>query len=650
MNHKTVGDMMYLNVRETVNSKPRLVPDTTNLQSIISHHKDWYRSLYKYTEAQKKIIEETGTVSGIKDTLTDLLFFDFDSKNDIEKAREDALTAANRLIEAGFPEESIGCYFTGSKGFSLEVQLNELLTVEQFKAVTNNIAGDLASFDHVVSDPNRIVRIAGTKHNKSGLYKIPLTPEELTDTTLDDIKLLAKYPRKVERELNKTNVPEELKQLPVEKEVTSISKELTFDISSIDMKARPPRIDEARWLIINGFFRTGERNYAMLCTASTWKNLNLPQDVVKGMMLGTAKMQAERTGEEEFPENEIDLILNQVYGPHWKGGQFTTKDPSNWLAKYALKMGIKVKEDESDPMTLVEISPFFEHYAKNYEKNLILTGIESLDKTIPITVGSNFGFVGAPGVGKTAIALKILKHNSKQGMPVVFASLDMVKNRLFEKVIYNVSGLSREEVYRRFKEGNTRELIELVKENFGNVWFYDKSAATVEDVKRYTMDVEQKTGQKVKLVMWDYFERLNCDVADDTAASKKVAAQVQDFVNDMDVASIMLYQPNKMSLGSGPDTEIKSYTAIKGSSFVFQSLRGIVSLNRPFYTPETQELDRYLICNVIKNDLGELARLKYGWHGKTGNIYELEDHEKDELEHLLKLKHSSKEKKDDGWE
>ena len=640
---------MYVNVRETVNSKPRLVPDTTNLQSIISHHKDWYRSLYKYNEEQKKIIEETGTVSGIKDTLTDLLFFDFDSKNDIEKAREDALTAANRLIEAGFPEDSIGCYFTGSKGFSLELQLDELLTVEQFKAVINNIAGDLTSFDHVVSDPNRIVRISGTKHNKSGLYKIPLTPEELTETTMDDIKLLAKNPRKVDRTLSKTKVPEELKIVPIEKQVESISKELTFDITSIDMKARPPRIDEARWLIMNGFFRTGERNYAMLCIASTWKNLNLPQDVVKGMMLGSAKMQAERTGEEEFPEKEIDLIINQVYGPHWKGGQFTTKDPTNWLAKYAAKMGIQVREEDTGPMTLVDISPSFEHYAKNYEKNLIKTGIESLDRTIPITVGSNFGIVGAPGVGKTAIALKILKYNSQQNMPVVFASLDMVKNRLFEKVIYNVSGLTREEVYARYKEGKIDDIVRMVRENFGNVWFYDKSSATVEDVKRYTMDVEQKTGQKVKLVMWDYFERLNCDVADDTAASKKIAGQVQDFVNDMDVASIMLYQPNKMSLGSGPDTEIKSYTAIKGSSFVFQSLRGIVTLNRPFYTPETKDLDNYMIMNVVKNDLGELARLKYGWKGKTGEIFELEDHEKDELDQLIKLKKATKEEKT-GWE
>jgi hypothetical protein len=144
--------------------------------------------------------------------------------------------------------------------------------------------------------------------------------------------------------------------------------------------------------------------------------------------------------------------------------------------------------------------------------------------------------------------------------------------------------------------------------------------------------------------MIDYFERVNSDVADDTAASKKVANEIQDAIIDLDVLAITLYQPNKMSLGSGPDTEIKSYTAIKGSSFIYQACRGIIGLSRPFYTPRTKELDRFMVMNILKNDLGELDRLELGWKGKTGEIYELEDHEKDELKELM----SRKEGNDDG--
>lgn len=643
------GETLFVNLRNGLNSKPNLIDVKEDINKhITTRDKDWYVSLYKYNENHKKLLEEKGTLAGVKDTLTNTLYFDFDSKENPTKAQADAIEVANRLVTRGFDEDEIGCYFTGNKGFSIEVETNDYLTPEKFKAIVFDVAGDLSTFDAVVNDPNRIVRIANTKHQNSGLYKIPLTPDELVNLDIKEIKLLAKNPR-ANRMLKVANLPKNIKDVePIkEKPIETISKELTFDISSIDMKARPKGIDEARFLLLNGFFRSGERNHSMLCLASTLHNLNYPLEVTRGMLNGAAELQSSRTGESVFPEREVDLIINQVYGPNWKGGQFTTRDPNNWLAQYVKKMGLNVKDNEG-PETLDGIEAGFTSYLNNIEKNTIKTGIDAIDKAMPITVGSNIGVVAAAGAGKTALALKILRYNSENGIPTVFASLDMHRNRLFEKVIYNVTGFSREDVYAKFKSGKGKELTDLVKKHYGNVWFYDRSSATVEDIKNYVLAVEQKTGEKVKMVMFDYFERINCDVSEDTAASKKIASQIQDMVNDLDVAAITLVQPNKFSLGGGPDTEIKSYTSIKGSSFLYQSFRGIISLSRPFYTPATKDIDKYMVINLLKNDLGELDRFEFGWHGKTGEIYELEDHEKDELKELMRLKNSTNE--DTGWE
>jgi hypothetical protein len=644
------GETLYLNVRKGLNSKPMLIDIKEDINKFITNKdQDWYVSLYKYNENHKQILEEKGTLAGIQDNVTNRLYFDFDSKEDLEKARNDALEVANRLVTRGFDEDHIGCYFTGGKGFSIEVDINEYIPPEKFKAITMDVAGDLSTFDTVVSDPQRIVRVVNTKHQNSGLYKIPLSPEELVDMSMDEIKLLAKNPRS-NRMLKVADLPRNIKDVEpfVEKKIDQIARELTFDISTVDMKLRPKGIDEARYLLLNGFFRSGERNHSMLCLASTLHNLNYPLEITKGMLSGAAELQSNRTGEEIFPDREIDLIINQVYGPNWKGGQFTTRDPNNWLAQYVKKMGLNVRDHEG-PATLDGISAGFTHYIMNIEKNTVKTGIEELDKAMPITVGSNIGVVAAAGAGKTALALKILRYNSENGIPTVFASLDMHRNRLFEKVIYNVTGLSREDVYARFKAGKGKELTDLVKKHYGNVWFYDRSSATVDDIRQYVIDVEQRSGEKVKMVMFDYFERISSEVSDDTASSKKVAGQIQDLVNDLDVAAITLVQPNKFSLGGGPDTEIKSYTAIKGSSFLYQSFRGIISLSRPFYTPDTAELDKYMVINVLKNDLGAQARFEMGWVGKTGEIYTLEDSERDELKELMKLKNASKEEKS-GWE
>jgi hypothetical protein len=54
-----------------------------------------------------------------------------------------------------------------------------------------------------------------------------------------------------------------------------------------------------------------------------------------------------------------------------------------------------------------------------------------------------------------------------------------------------------------------------------------------------------------------------------------------------------------------------------------------------------------MIINVLKNDLGELDRLELGWNGKTGEIFDLEDHEKDELHGLMDLKNGDDNGNDD---
>ena len=533
------------------------------------------------------------------------------------------------------------------------MSLNDYITPDKFGTIVDNISGDLTTFDPVVREANRIVRITNTKHQITGLYKIPLTAEELVNMPIDDIKTLAKKRRTLDTTSTVVSLPEELKELKTSKKTVETPKmELSFDTSGIDMKERPKGLDEARWLLSNGFFRHGERNIALLCLAATYhsRSFSFPREVTKGILSGVAELQSLRTGESKFEEREVDLILNQVYGPNWKGGVFTTSDPDSWLAKYARSMKLTVHE-ENLPKTIGEIGDPFKVFLKNIKANTIGTGIKILDKTLPITIGSNIGIVAAAGAGKTAIALQILKHNSELGIPVLFASLDMASIRLFEKVLYNVTGLSRDDLYATFERGEGDKLIAMIQKEYKNVYFYDKSGATVPDIRNYMKEIEQKHSVKIKLVLLDYFERIGSNITDATASSLKVANDIQDMVNEDGVAAITLVQPNKFSLGGGPDTEIVSYTSIKGSSFLYQSFRGIISLSRPFYTPATKDLDRFMIINILKSDLSTQDRLELGWSGKRGLIYELEDIERQELHDLMKMKKDMANGKgdDNGW-
>jgi hypothetical protein len=97
------GETLFVNLRNGLNSKPNLIDIKEDINKhITTRDKDWYVSLYKYNETHKKLLEEKGSLAGVKDTLTNTLYFDFDSKEDPTKAQADAIEVANRLITRGF--------------------------------------------------------------------------------------------------------------------------------------------------------------------------------------------------------------------------------------------------------------------------------------------------------------------------------------------------------------------------------------------------------------------------------------------------------------------------------------------------------------------------------------------------------------------
>ena len=225
--------------------------------------------------------------------------------------------------------------------------------------------------------------------------------------------------------------------------------------------------------------------------------------------------------------------------------------------------------------------------------------------------------------------MEILNNTSKAGVTSVFASLDMTATRIYEKLAYRLEGKSRAELYSMFNEDKETEYLKKLETEFGNCFFYDKSSPTVKDLRDYIISCQEQSGKKVKLVMVDYFERIFSEHSEDTAASKRVASELQDMVNDLDVCMITLLQPNKMS---GDLSEpIASYTNIKGSSFIAQSMRMILSVYREGFDPRTSNKDKYLTVNVLKNDLGEANSFDFHWNGRRGHITELGAGEMDDL-------------------
>lgn len=592
-------------------------------------------STYYYNQTHYDKFQKTKSVAGITDVKTNQIWFDFDSEDNIDLAKNDAISTITQLEEKGFTEENYNIYYSGNRGFHIIVQLDKELTRKQVENIISKFSKSLPTLDSSMYDWNQVLRGVNTKHEATGLYKISLTRNELFTLNLFEIRKLAitdrpfvlAQPGILSLDLLKSEIKEKIKVLPV----TTFNDPLK--IKELDFTSKPNGWLNYKWSIANGRFEIGKRNHSFMVIASTCRALKYGRDHTAAICLAADKLHCEITGDTEADESALEReVLDVVFGSYWNGGQYSVENDIE-LRNYCEKNGFKIEKDENvvPVINIQDVNTSFKDFVKNIDKNTIKTGIKRLDDAVPITIGMNLGIVGSASSGKTALALEILKHTSMQGVVSVIASLDMHRTRLYEKVLYKVSHdvykktLSREELYKTFQADDDNELVAEVKKQYGNVYFYDRSRPTVEDLRKFILTVEAQTGKKVKLLMVDYFERIGSDVSDATASSLKVANELQDLLNDLNLAVVTLVQPNKFSLSGGPDTPILSYTAIKGSSFLYQSFRSIISIWRPFFTPKTKHLDKFMEMAILKNDLGELDHFKFNWEGKTGTITDMSE-------------------------
>jgi len=128
------------------------------------------------------------------------LYFDLDSE-DLEISHREARLLYQYLASL-MPSEIIRTYFTGAKGFHVEVAAQGLGVgpsmnlAEIFRLIADAIKDELklTTLDFGVYEPRRMWRMPDSIHQKTGMYKVELLECELLGS-LSEILELAKGPR-----------------------------------------------------------------------------------------------------------------------------------------------------------------------------------------------------------------------------------------------------------------------------------------------------------------------------------------------------------------------------------------------------------------------------------------------------------------------
>lgn len=633
-------------------NKGEWIPYGSNpYEKIASVDKTYYISTFIYNDKHLEQFKKTQSVSGMEDVTTDRLYWDFDSKDDLEKAKADTQEMCARIMQHGIPEKAILVCFSGEKGFSVEVGVNTRLKPEEIKVIASKMAGGLKTFDSSIYDSARILRLPETRHQKSGLYKTPIHLEGLT-RSIEDIKGVAsEKPEGNHIDLSPVDLPESILELKRTDTKDRVLNATILDPVDLDFKHKMKGFSNCKYAIMNGFFSKGERNHCMMILASTCRANGFPKEIAYNVCKGAARLQAQRTGTDPFSKEEIwSQVIENIYGSKWNGGQYTCKTDEK-LRHICESLGRnKCKHTDDDLVVESEdVFKLFQSYALNFEKNALTTGIKPLDDKVKFLVGSSSGILAPPGVGKTSFAFTMLNHNSNKEIPSLFFSYDMHHSLTYLRLLQKHFGLEQEEIFKLVKEGSPQiaEFKEILKEEYKHVGFCFKNGQTPEDINQTIIDTEEKTGKKIKLVVVDYAELVVAETSDPTQASAQVAQKMRQIANEREVATVTLLQPSK--LYSDPSEEASTYQAAKGSGAIAQSLTLMLGLSRPGFNPRYPGDDRFFTINCLKSRTGPSFTIDLSWEGLRGNIGELSYEGEAELRQLREKKKVQKAEEEKSW-
>lgn len=643
----------YVVLKKGLAGTPSLVEPSKVLDVIQSDssgiNADWYQSVHYYDDNHKQLLKEKGSLRGVTDVKTDKLVFDFDDETNPDNAKTDAKELCNRLNKQGIKEKDIEVYYSGNKGFHVIITLKKQITPKQVQLAATKLAKDLKTFDTSLYDASQILRVPWTM-NKTGLYKIPLSVKQLS-LPMGTIKTIAKDIDNVTTEFNydSTDIPEELfKEEPKAEKVEAPLSE--YDQKAI-LASKPRHWPDYKWALLNAVkVKENERHEALMVIAATCKGLGYPEDMTRALCLTfDDKFQANT---KKPPVEDLESnILRTVYSDRWNGGHYSIKN-NIWLQEYAKRVGINVNANmEDEPVVSIESAfNIFKDYASNIDSLTIKTGIPSLDKSLRITIGMSVGLVGAPGSGKSTIALQMLNAMSKSGEDCIFFSYDMYSALVFQKLAQKHLKISDAQLFEKFKQNDIKfqeKVLDVLKDEYKNVQFCFKTGQTPEEIEQTILFAKERTGRVPRLLVVDYSELVLSDMSDGTAASAYVAHKLREIANKYNTCVFVLLQPNKMT--GTPADEIISYQSAKGSSTIQQSLSVMLGMSRPGYDPKRADDDQFVTINCLKNRMGPLFSLDLGWSGVNSNIYELNDEQRMTLTALRKAQKEEKDKKDEGW-
>lgn len=481
-----------------------------------------FHSAFMFGVEVKGHVRQKETIAGYDGPLfTDALHWDLDAE-DPKDAQEDLKILLDRLYSMGAEEDNIQVYFSGNKGFhvffySVDIrEFNGSLFLNRYvKEVCKDIADGLNTFDASVYDRTRLIRVANSKHPKSGLYKIPLTCHEAETLSCEDILEMAK--EQVENEY--------------EKEPASIEYIATFlkilKSNGLDEKRE---VKTSKSTLVDGIyngFKLGNINNGLTSVAGLLHSRNISEDIVH------AVISALNNGSEgPLPDDVIDTIVDSV-------------------SRYPVQKEFEEPEVD-DIMSMEQAFDRWKYIKENRVK--ISSGYALLDESLhAFDPGKVMMIAARSGVGKTSLGMQLANNMADSlGGLNLFMSLEMSSQAIFFRAAQIESNRHGEnyagdELTEKILSDNVYK--ERVFERWNKTKMVDKDGLSINQIEEFYTKAQDAYNGQFKTLLIDYVGLVAN--TDDYRGLSKVARELKNIAKRLQTRIILLVQ---LSRGAGDGT------------------------------------------------------------------------------------------------
>lgn len=278
-----------------------------------------------------------------------------------------------------------------------------------------------------------------------------------------------------------------------------------------------------------------------------------------------------------------------------------------------------------------EWSSYYDKVSVNPEFAFCRTGYKTLDNKYG---GGMFKkgmyIIGArPGMGKTTLGVSIAENIAGANSEVLMVSIEMSRTQIMAKRLARKTGINYTKLMAGGLTSAERETAQYALEELSARPFklIDKSKMTVVDIGRAARQIKG-----LKAIVIDYLGLLS---PEKESANKPryeemtdISADIKALAKVLNVPIVVLCQLNRENTSSGDKRPQLQH--LRDTGAIEQDADAVTLLHRPEYyvdksAPDYQapEYERIELI-VAKNRHGEVGTVEMVWHGKTGNISELD--------------------------